>query len=506
MAGPFNPERPAFISGGKALQPVDSAQAVQRGNGSSSVVDSEQAIRQPSQIVPGSFGDGLVPPGTGAPAPPIPPVVGAAGGLTPPANGSWSVPAWFIDPQHGSDANTGTSSTSPLKTYRALVALWGTVSPLLRQTTTITFLSSHTDDSDPVICSPWMEASTMVIQGLLGNAQLAATVTLGGVVAKNRTTGQLLEATLGASAASGMLAVNTSRGNSTAYVNANLGGGTFVLEQPLPAQAVATATTPASLVDTWSNGDTVQLFNPTAINLVSFRPQLLETPSTFNWGAVGNCAIFDPGTSTDSVLWDGNFVALNVRFDRGILVHTTWAPTFVGCQANNLGGANIVTPISIFDFLAEWIGGSSSQGGTFIGVLLDGDVICGNAGGAGRTTVQGLIGTLFIGGGGLFTLEVDLQQNINLYAATAIVWGSGAWDTMGSARVIYPSGAGNAAKVFLQSGGFQLNGQTGAWLVTTGAAPTAGKTLTAAHLDADLGATIGAYLNPGGASISNGSA
>ena len=85
----------------------------------------------------------------------------------------------------------------------------------------------------------------------------------------------------------------------------------------------------------------------------------------------------------------------------------------------------------------------------------------------------------------------------------AVVWGPGGLDVQGTCRLRYPIGSGKAAATFQQTGGFTLNGATGCLLSTRGAALVVGKTLSAAALDADLGATLGAYLNPGGASITN---
>jgi len=71
---------------------------------------------------------------------------------------SWSVPEWFIDPQnvtgHASDQNDGVTASTPLLTFAAVVERWGTESPVLRQNTTLFFLSSQTDDLDPVILNP----------------------------------------------------------------------------------------------------------------------------------------------------------------------------------------------------------------------------------------------------------------------------------------------------------------------------------------------------------------
>jgi len=88
--------------------------------------------------------------------------LGGGSGLVPT---SWTQPAWFIDPSGangGSDANAGTSLGAPLKTWARLVALWGTNSPTLAQSTTITFMSSHVDNTDPVTFRPYVAKGAAV--------------------------------------------------------------------------------------------------------------------------------------------------------------------------------------------------------------------------------------------------------------------------------------------------------------------------------------------------------
>jgi len=94
---------------------------------------------------------------------------------TPPA--AWAQAAWFVDPANStglaSNNNTGLDAGHPVLTYNGgVVPRWGTYSPILRQNTTLFWLSSQTGNSDPVIFTPIMEGA--------GGAQAAgfiATVT-----------------------------------------------------------------------------------------------------------------------------------------------------------------------------------------------------------------------------------------------------------------------------------------------------------------------------------------
>src|SRR5215469_10074605 len=99
----------------------------------------------------------------------------SAVGIPPPLNPNWSVAAWFVDPQNtttcASDDNSCTSAScgaagsgvGPCLTWQQINAIrWGCLGspkgcPRLRQTTTVSFLSSQTNDSDPVYAFPTIE-------------------------------------------------------------------------------------------------------------------------------------------------------------------------------------------------------------------------------------------------------------------------------------------------------------------------------------------------------------
>ena len=67
-------------------------------------------------------------------------------------------PMWFVDPSNvtgnASNSNTGLTAGDPLLTFGEIVERWGTNAPPLAQDTTITFLSSQPDLTDPINIFP----------------------------------------------------------------------------------------------------------------------------------------------------------------------------------------------------------------------------------------------------------------------------------------------------------------------------------------------------------------
>src|SRR5271154_385783 len=176
---------------------------------------------------------------------------------------TWTQPAWFVDPAnstgHASDSNSGLDALHPVLSYNGGVAAkWGTFSPVLRQTTTLTWLSSQpVGDADPVVFTPVIVGVVATIQAPPGAAQQIFTGTLGAVTPKNRATQQLLNADLGFAAPVGTLIQNTTAGKSSyAYVYANVAGTVFALTQPLnPATLPITEVVVPTEIDTWAAGD-----------------------------------------------------------------------------------------------------------------------------------------------------------------------------------------------------------------------------------------------------------
>jgi hypothetical protein len=122
---------------------------------------------------------------------------------------SWTTPAWFIDPSNRSgtanDTNDCTTATTPCRTYAEVARRWATTSPVLGQDTTITFLSSHVDDSDPVYLTPVLEdGAALVVQGAFGSDQRVTTGAPTGLVALSGTGGHTTTLTMAGGSRWGM--------------------------------------------------------------------------------------------------------------------------------------------------------------------------------------------------------------------------------------------------------------------------------------------------------------
>lgn len=214
--------------------------------------------------------------------------------LTPPSNGSWNNPQWFVDRVNGSDRNPGTRAL-PVKRYSSIVERWGTVSPVLRQTTQLVYLSSETDNSDPVIWTPvHANGATSSIEG--DTPPVVAAIVLAGTVAFSSVAGAnaLLASNLG-SVATGLIVQNTTAGKASRTPVYKLSSGTtYVLAQPAALSAVGGSMSPA-LVSTWADGDTANLLRPIAVNIVRYDPTLADQAATFaNQGWIYQLDLYQP--------------------------------------------------------------------------------------------------------------------------------------------------------------------------------------------------------------------
>jgi hypothetical protein len=434
------------------------------------------------------------------------------------------VPAWYIDPANStgcaSDTNTGTSATctggpnGPLKSWYGLNSLyWNctgqTGCPRLRQNTTITFLSSHTDNTDPVRFLPSIENGAIVVL----QAQLPttfATGTTGTVTPKNRATPQLLASTFsltGPALAAGQLVVDATHA-ARAWVYTT--GSPNALST---AMAPASTTTPSpSLADnsaSVANGDAVNVYTPIAVNLVEVSPLVADYNGGFNNQlVVYQITALDPsGISNDNLYVGGGGTVFFFEdsIQRIVQAQTNQsadvAAAFVNCDFAGGLGSNTVPGTSATLQIRGGQVRSTALSWQAASVSIDGDIILGK--------------NAAIAGGGFGTVYVDTGKTLSFQGGAAIansvynsgvpvVWGPGTVNASGASRVQYPSGAAKAAATFV---GVTLNanGQTKGCLMTPGGASSFGTcnvVLAAATLDTNLGATSGCY-GTGGASFCN---
>ena len=220
--------------------------------------------------------------------------VGADGGAVCPS--SWGQAAWFLDPQNtstcASDGNAtcalstcGTPGDGPCLSYAQISTRWGTVSPRIRQTTTLTVMSSMSP-ADVGYLNPLVEGTSnqFVVTCTLGSAQQQWSQALGAVTVKNRATPQLLAAVITpALPAVDQYLVNSGPGGAgSAWITHDQSGTTWNISQPVtgctPASCVSVA---GSLAEnnSWTTGDTVTAYVPSKIYFSQILPQTTASTS-----------------------------------------------------------------------------------------------------------------------------------------------------------------------------------------------------------------------------------
>lgn len=247
---------------------------------------------------------------------------------------TWTQADWYVDWTNGNDANDGKTPATAVKTVMGgVVAKWGTVSPILAQTTTIHILTPQPLNAEQIILEPILSGLIDFI--IVGTPQLVAHTNLGAVTAKNRAANVQFAAAGfgGAGIAVGQLVHNTTAGkDSWGFIYALPGGGVADLTQPLAPMTpgVTTLFVPAPAeVDTWAIGDTVDVFEACALNLRSLivhggsaTDPLFIHPNVW----VRYIKVLDaggaPGNSTFAPIFPGNYVTLESCMFQPSLVTT----------------------------------------------------------------------------------------------------------------------------------------------------------------------------------------
>jgi hypothetical protein len=417
---------------------------------------------------------------------------------------SWATAAWYVDPSNvttcAADTNSCTSATcsvggvGPCLTYGQIVSRWGTISPRLRQSTTIEFLSSHTDNTDPVYFRPFIEAGAVVqIFGPLGAAQQIASGVLSNVTAKNRSTPQLLLANSGATAV-GQLVVNTTHA-SRAWTYAVSSGSIYKMTEP--SVAVAVPGSCGAGVDTWANGDSVTVYQPVKVNLVDVSATFDQLNGGFNNVTVFiyNVSGFDPASFnclhlTNATLYE-SYSARFVKFDGSPGVGFSFCNDVTN---NGISGGSFTTNTTI----SAGAHGLSGQINDLFNIFLNTDVILASPTGVGATFANASAGSPVY-------IETGKALNVtgSFNGSGGIWWGPGTINLFGQARFVYTA---NAATNLLS--GIKINNGTTA-CSHTGASPdviACGITLSAANLDAAAGVAGfgGLAFNVGGGAFTTG--
>jgi hypothetical protein len=370
----------------------------------------------------------------------------------------------------------------------------------------VTFLSSQPDNTDPVIWKPYVENGgyTEIAAALPTAAQ---TGTLASVVAKNRATPQLLNATIGAGGVAGQLIVNTTH-PSRAFLYTNSSGNAWNMTQPIaPLTIPFNPFSAGTEVDTWANGDAFSVYTLLSVDVVDYEPTWVAgvTSVTGDSGFIYQVSVPAIGQSPQLNL-NANILLL----DSVLNPNTTVTSQDVGSQgfiAINVYDTNTLYcsgPASILNTVQSFL---TIRGGFQILLIapsasMSRDVIVGiGASGVSMGVGNALLSNFYIS-------ATNTWDAYGITQVTAPVWGPGTLNAVGQGRIKYPTGGGAAAANLLTTG-LQINGGSANACSHSGATPdvvSCGITLSAANLDAAQGAAGfgGLAYVPGGASITNG--
>lgn len=429
----------------------------------------------------------------------------------PVGNPNNATPAWFLDPGNvsgqASDQNDGTSVSSPLLSYGELARRWGTYAPLFFGSVALTWLSSG-PVTDPVLFNP------ILLEGgrsyLLGQPTVVASGHLGAVTAKNRATGQRLQANLGFAVGPhvGRMLTNTTRGG-VCFIDADLGGNVALLTQPLASNAPpppADYSTAPAEVDTFALGDAFTIATVPSVHVLEYTPMGSSFDSvTFTVPAFASHldnlepTPGNPGNAQFSfggVIWSECSFHKTLQTDHrsgdAATLTNVWAAyggelgrnsQIIGGAYNTLGGVLVLTKNAAVDGDA-YLNAGTSQGGEQAIFVLD-DVYLG-------ATTEGFFMTV----------------GSSLYSATTSLWGPAHVRVLAHGQLVYPAGQ-TAVATFLQAGGITLNDKATAYSVSAAGAWTGGIALTPANLDATVagGGFGGAAIDPtSSATITKGAA
>jgi hypothetical protein len=441
----------------------------------------------------------------------------------------------FIDPANStgnaSDSNPGTAS-APFASYAGVVKVWGTTKPLLNVNTALIWMSNGSALTDPVVFEPYVMGNAAV--GIQGNTPavrtspiLAGTVTKSRALASNRA----LSSTYNALTTAGSLLQNTTH-PSRAWAQRALGANAFQTCQPFVAADGQGVNINPAEVDTWANGDTVQVLSLVNIPLVRFAPTFLDQMNPqggFGSGAfLYQCNLVGAGAGSHCVL-DGTGGGIHLQE-----VSTPVATTIIwlAYDASQLTAGHVATNCFFGGLIRTWgnvqffggainnTNGANTSLNTFAGgttqapMCFDGDIIIG---GGSLSLVYGdcVLGFVFTD---IANSSLDIRYgNAFLqsfgYGGAALygnAGGNGEVQLHGNSRLVKPASTWVAQVTNVNMvAGISLNGvRTG--VSHTGATPdviSGGIATTPANLDAAAGVAGfgGNALSQqlGGASTSN---
>ena len=186
-------------------------------------------------------------------------------------------PAWFVS-SAGSDDNAGTSSGAPLATKAEIMRRWGAWNPTINGiAVTINYLTPDTTSVDPGLLRPTpVNGARITHTSPLPIASFTGTLNVVTAKVNNSAPGNALASTFTVSSGAvvaNMLLVNTTRGNSRAFAQRNLGGGNWQITQPCVAYAGSGFALPTE-VNTWAGGDSITGYVLNPVNLADISQEV----------------------------------------------------------------------------------------------------------------------------------------------------------------------------------------------------------------------------------------
>jgi hypothetical protein len=327
---------------------------------------------------------------------------------------------WFIDAVAGDDNNTGLVGF-PIKHKAEVARRWGSWSPDLRAAITINYLSADpVGGNDPGLFAPNFLGGASLIHQPAALPAPAFTGTLDVVTAKNVGANTQLESTFNTTTgaiAAGMMLVNATRGGSVAFVALALGGGNFLLTQPLAPYAPGTLPTPTN-VDTWATTDAISGY------------QLLKVDHSFIGGdAAGLNATFAPQHVVYHLdIFDSDTAGSGLA---GLVIDGQAYASLPECQVSRRTTyRNGQLNVPVFVNTAFLVGSAISCRGTTFNPIMAGGYV---ASGAVMYGWQYSNVPVFLGGGNIFENPADLAANDVVYIHTGgKITLKGVWSMLGA--------------------------------------------------------------------------
>jgi hypothetical protein len=406
-------------------------------------------------------------------------------------NAAWNTAHWWIDPVSGNDSNNGTSSGTPLKTFRRLAQLWDSYTPVLTTPVTITFKSSQPDATDRVFLNPMMgEGGQLYLEGTwtqLATGVFASLTARSTSAADGRLTVDLGTGATGHLGTRGLVIVNTSRGNSVACIQEVISGTIVALTQPYASTFLASPSLSGDPTEntSWANSDGWALYQLPTVYVAEFQPVTIASDSTphYTFAFAQHLYVPDP-TGTP-----GN---TSMLFSRSATLQECVIDAYAQCVPVTGIGSGFVGVNTTFHggglfYSSGFAGGSLESGVLFDGCALGGDIITGSSillqGTANTLGAVCSHGTAFSVWGDAGSLDFFTGDRTEIYGTYTL--DVGAVPTRGTYRY-----ATSATANFKGVPTLQLDGATVAIAEDFAFTPSPrypDRTLTVAHLDATIG-------------------